>query len=255
MKVLPSTFIFLVVAVTAFAATANKKGGGGAAGGHATAGGGPKGASGRASMMHQSGAMHQSNMMHGNTANFAKHSQGLGSQFHETKGNGIKSFSTKSTHGQMTFRSRAGTIAGLHSHLSGSFRAQAFQAQKYSAVLQGYHPVFHERAWWIAHYNRVVWVDGGWYYWDDGYWYPALGYDPGGVYVYDGPIYSYDNLPPDEVIMNVQSELEFQGYYHGPIDGQLGPQTRAAIADFQRDHELEITSAIDQPTVNLLGLA
>jgi Putative peptidoglycan binding domain len=255
MKVLSTTFMLLVIATSAFAGPANKKGGGGAAGGHARSEGGNKGDAGRTGMMHQGGAMHQGNAMHGNTANSAKHGQGPGSHFHEAKGNRMSTFSTKSTHGQVAFHSRAGATAALHSHVSGSLQARAFHAQKYSAVLQSYHPIFHERTWWVAHYNRVVLIGGGWYYWDAGYWYPAWGYDPAAVYIYDGPIYSYDNLPPDEVIMNVQSELEFQGYYHGPIDGQLGPQTRSAIAEFQRDHELEITSAIDEPTVNLLGLA
>jgi peptidoglycan hydrolase-like protein with peptidoglycan-binding domain len=74
------------------------------------------------------------------------------------------------------------------------------------------------------------------------------------IYAYDGPIYSYDNLPPDQVIMNVQTELSFQGYYDGPIDGQLGEQTRAAIAEYQRDHDLEITKVADEPTVDALGL-
>lgn len=253
MKALPAAFILLVVATTAFPAAANKKGGG--AGGRGGAGGGSKGGAGRSGMMHQGGERRQGNAMHGNTANSAKHGQSQGTQSREAKGNRVSSFSTKSTHGQVAFHGHAGTTAALHSHASGSFQAQSFHAQKYSAVVQSYHRVFHERTWWVAHYNRVVLMGGGWYYWDAGYWYPAWGYDPAAVYIYDGPIYSYDNLPPDEVIMNVQSELEFQGYYHGPIDGQLGPQTRAAIAEFQRDHELEITSAIDEPTVNLLGLA
>ena len=72
---------------------------------------------------------------------------------------------------------------------------------------------------------------GGYYYWDAGYWYPAWGYDPAfSVYVYDGPIYSYANLPPDQVIVNVQTELQDQGYYIGEIDGQLGPKPVTHLA-------------------------
>src|SRR6266568_9061692 len=74
-------------------------------------------------------------------------------------------------------------------------------------------------------------------------------------YPYDGPIYAYNNLPPNQVIGNVQLALQQQGYYHGEVDGLLGPLTRAAIADYQRDHRLYVTSAIDQPTLQSLGMA
>jgi hypothetical protein len=98
-------------------------------------------------------------------------------------------------------------------------------------------------------------VGGGYYYWDGGYWYPAWGYDPAiSFYAYDGPIYSYDNLPPDQVTMNVQSALQDEGYYIGEVDGQVGPKTREALAAYQTDHNLEVTSAVDEPTVESLGL-
>jgi hypothetical protein len=66
-----------------------------------------------------------------------------------------------------------------------------------------------------SHYNRVVFRFGGWYYWNGGYWYPAWGYDPDAYYAYDGPIYAYNDLPPDQVVANVQAALQQQGYYHG----------------------------------------
>jgi hypothetical protein len=150
--------------------------------------------------------------------------------------------------------------AALHSHAgfnraSGVTRVNRVHVQRYSVVVRNYHAVYHDRGYWCSHYSRIVVVGGGYYYWDAGYWYPAWGYDPGfQVYAYDGPIYSYDNLPPDQVIMNVQTELRFQGYYDGEIDGQLGPLTQAAIADYQRDHDLEITQVADEPTVGSLGL-
>jgi len=49
--------------------------------------------------------------------------------------------------------------------------------------------------------------------------------------------------------------LQRDGYYSGPIDGVLGPMTRQAIAAFQADHGLAITSAVDEPTLASLGLA
>src|SRR5438876_832585 len=124
------------------------------------------------------------------------------------------------------------------------------------AAFRLYRPVWHDRFWWRNHYSRVVLISGGWYYWNAGFWYPAWGYDPAyAYYPYDGPIYAYNNLPPDQVIGNVQEALQQQGYYHGTVDGLLGPLTRAAIADYQRDHRLYVTSAIDHPTLQSLGMA
>jgi peptidoglycan hydrolase-like protein with peptidoglycan-binding domain len=40
----------------------------------------------------------------------------------------------------------------------------------------------------------------------------------------------------------------------GEVDGLLGPFTRAAVATYQRDHGLYVTSAIDQPTLESLGM-
>jgi Putative peptidoglycan binding domain len=113
----------------------------------------------------------------------------------------------------------------------------------------------HDRSWWRSRYNRIVLFGGGYYYWDNNYWYPAYGYDPYySTYAYDEPIYGYDNLPPGQVIANVQSALQEQGYYNDAVDGLIGPNTRAAISNFQRDRGLPITAAIDGPTLQALGL-
>jgi len=131
--------------------------------------------------------------------------------------------------------------------------AQSWQGSNYT-VFRNYRSEWHDRNWWGSHYNRVVFVLGGWYYWNAGWWYPAWGYAPNAYYAYDGPIYAYNDLPPDQVIANVQAALQQQGYYHGEVDGLLGPLTRAAVADYQRDRGLYITSAIDRPTLSSLGL-
>ncbi|HEY1771231.1 MAG TPA: peptidoglycan-binding protein [Chthoniobacterales bacterium] len=117
--------------------------------------------------------------------------------------------------------------------------------------------VQHDRAWWTNRYHtRFVLFGGGYYYWNAGYWYPAFGYSPFyNTYAYAQPIYGYDNLPPGQVLENVQSALANQGYYQGPIDGLVGPQTQAALASFQQDHGLAVTSAVDEPTLVTLGLA
>src|SRR6266487_2709454 len=135
-------------------------------------------------------------------------------------------------------------------HIQGS---QNWQGSNYT-VFRNYSSQWHERNWWRNHYNRVVFVYGGWYAWNAGYWYPAWGYDSNAYYAYDGPIYGYNDLPPDQVIANVQAALQQQGYYQSDVDGLLGPLTRGAIAAYQRDHGLYITSAIDRPTLESLGM-
>jgi hypothetical protein len=136
-------------------------------------------------------------------------------------------------------------------HIKGS---QNWQGANYT-VFRTYRPVWHDRGWWNGHYNRTVFVFGGWYYWNAGWWYPAWGYAPNAYYAYDGPIYGYNDLPPDQVIANVQAALQQQGYYHGEVDGLLGPLTREAIAGYQRDRGLYETAAIDRPTLESLGMA
>jgi hypothetical protein len=136
-------------------------------------------------------------------------------------------------------------------HIEGS---QNWQGQNY-AVFRNYHSEWHDQGWWHSHYPRVTFVFGAPYYWNAGYWYPAWGYNPNAYYAWDGPIYGYNNLPPDQVIANAQAALQQQGYYHGEVDGLLGPLTRGAIADYQRDHGLYTTSTIDEPTLQSLGIA
>jgi hypothetical protein len=132
--------------------------------------------------------------------------------------------------------------------------SQNWQGSNYH-VFRNYRSEWHDRDWWRHHHSRLVFVFGGWYYWNSGYWFPAWGYDPGAYYPYDGPIYAYNNLPPDQVIANVQAALQQQGYYRGEVDGLLGPLTREAVANYQRDHGLYMTSTIDRPTLESLGMA
>src|SRR6267378_3344196 len=137
-------------------------------------------------------------------------------------------------------------------HIEGS---EHWQGQHYTAF-RDYHAEWHDQGWWHNHYhNNIVFVFGAPYFFNAGYWYPAWGYYPNAYYAWDGPIYAYNHLPPDQVIANVQAALQEQGYYHGEVDGLIGPLTRAAIADYQRDHGLYETAAIDEPTLESLGMS
>ena len=134
--------------------------------------------------------------------------------------------------------------------------AQNWTGPQYQ-VFSTYRPQWHDQGWWQANYAaNLLLIAGGWYYWNAGYWYPAWGYDPGAAYYpYDGPIYTGETRRPfDEVVADVQASLQEQGYYHGEVDGLMGPLTRQALADFQTEHGLITTAALDQPTLASLGL-
>jgi hypothetical protein len=142
---------------------------------------------------------------------------------------------------------------GRNARVTNNWRGDAFRGQRYAAF-RNYNRQWHNRSWWRSHYDRIVFVNNGWYYWNAGYWFPAWGYAPSVSFVYDGPIYGYNGLSPDQVTVNVQQQLASAGYYDGPIDGLLGPMTREAIAAYQADNGLAVTSAIDEPTLATLGL-
>src|SRR6266567_1332613 len=112
----------------------------------------------------------------------------------------------------------------------------------------------HDCNWWRNHCHTIILIGGGFYAWDLGYWYPAYGYDSyNSNYTYDGPIYGYDGLSPDQIIANVQYALQQLGYFAESVDGVLGPITQQAIADYQLDNGLNVTGAIDRPTLVALG--
>ncbi len=134
--------------------------------------------------------------------------------------------------------------------------SESWQGPQYE-VFRSYRPEWHDQGWYRSRYNRVELIGGGYYYWNNGYWYPAWGYDSGAqYYAYDGPIYvGHRAEPPDRVIADVQAELQQMGYYKGEVDGLLGPMTREALTAYQADQGLATTAAIDEPTLDSLGMS
>jgi Putative peptidoglycan binding domain len=131
-----------------------------------------------------------------------------------------------------------------------------WQGQHYE-VFRSYHPEWHDAGWYHSHYPNVTLIAGGYYFFNNGYWFPAWGYSPSAqYYAYDGPIYVGQRaVPPDQVIADVQALLQQMGYYRGEVDGLLGPLTREALTAYQADQGLTTTAAIDAPTLESLGLS
>jgi len=98
-------------------------------------------------------------------------------------------------------------------------------------------------------------IDPWFYPWGYGWGYPYgySYYDDG----YAPDEYSqseYDSASGDSSVSQVQAALAREGYYHGAIDGSVGPATRNALRRYQRDRGLEATGRIDRSVIEALRL-
>ena len=57
------------------------------------------------------------------------------------------------------------------------------------------------------------------------------------------------------MVVRVQAALMRRGYYHGDIDGLLGPMTRAALRAFQQAQGISQTGRMDIDTLTRLGIS
>jgi len=130
-------------------------------------------------------------------------------------------------------------------------------------VWHGHHCRFINGSWVIFDFGFDPW----WPYWYDPYpyyygydYYPySYGYDPGyNSGVYQGEEYYDQNRYADQsgnsTVLAAQQVLAQQGYYRGQIDGVFGPETRAAIAEYQSSRGLRVTGALTPNTLQALGL-
>src|SRR5258706_9870132 len=152
------------------------------------------------------------------------------------------------------FGGGGGHFAGGGTHFGGhSFAGHGFAEHQGAHFAHGDH--FRDR----DHFRH----DGDFFFGD------SFGY--GDPYSYDYPYYGYydyndgdysdgqysqaEVMPSQETIVAVQKELAKLGYYHGPIDGLIGPQTERAISWFQSVDKLSVTGRIDDPTLKALQIS
>ena len=71
-----------------------------------------------------------------------------------------------------------------------------------------------------------------------------------------------DNIPPlaspgpnSEFIKQVQQKLHQQGFDAGPVNGDFGAKTQAALAQFQLSRVLPASGALDDQTLAELGVS
>ena len=55
-----------------------------------------------------------------------------------------------------------------------------------------------------------------------------------------------------DTVKVAQQELKAEGLYNGMIDGRIGPQTQAAVRQFQQQNGLKTTAMLDQDTLQRL---
>lgn len=60
---------------------------------------------------------------------------------------------------------------------------------------------------------------------------------------------------PDGGVSGAQARLRNLGYDRGAIDGRAGPRTTSALRRFQRDHDLDVSGTLDDPTRSALQKA
>jgi Putative peptidoglycan binding domain len=150
----------------------------------------------------------------------------------------------------------------------------------------------HHDHWWNGHHCH--WANNSWIIYDVGFYpwigypyydyypydysYPygyGYGYGDGGNYEYGygndpgtydggnqyddkqgpGPYDdSYNNQNNDATVADIQQRLARQGYYHGQIDGVLGPDTQRALINYQRRNGLRVTGSLTPETLQSLNL-
>lgn len=61
--------------------------------------------------------------------------------------------------------------------------------------------------------------------------------------------------PSHEAVMAAQRRLHEKGFYKGNFDGRMGPETQAALREFQKNSNLNVTGKLDEATLSRLGVS
>lgn len=63
-----------------------------------------------------------------------------------------------------------------------------------------------------------------------------------------------NNMNSKATVRDAQQQLKKDGYYTGKIDGEDGPETRAAIEKYQQSQHLKVTGQLDNETCSKMGI-
>ena len=122
----------------------------------------------------------------------------------------------------------------------------------------------HDRSVYLSHPRSSFTLSLGTGYAGRGYYYGPQNspyyYESPGVRYYatreaaPREYYSHQSYSSNSGDAAVQNALARRGYYRGSIDGEIGPQSRQAIARYQADHGLRATGVISSSLLQSLGL-
>jgi Putative peptidoglycan binding domain len=107
---------------------------------------------------------------------------------------------------------------------------------------------FHHRNRFFFGFDFVAFGFPDWWY----PWYPDYGYSDDYDYSDNSPVYDYRYW--SGLATAVQNALATRGYYHGPLDGVIGPESRQAIEAFQKSRGLPESGLIDPSLLKALNL-
>jgi hypothetical protein len=172
---------------------------------------------------------------------------------------GSHNFSSMGTRGGQTF-SRGGMGTWNGGNWSGrNWNGGNWSGGNWSGNWRHHHHHNNNDVVFIGDFGFPFWGWGWGYPYGYGYGYPyGYGYGYGGYgygdYGYgNGYGYGYGN---QSTVVQVQRRLAQAGYYHGAIDGIMGPQTRRAIRAYERDRGRSMYGEIGQhllPATNHIG--
>ena len=63
------------------------------------------------------------------------------------------------------------------------------------------------------------------------------------------------NLDPADSVTGIQARLNQLGYRAGAIDNDCGPQTKACLSAFQKEHDIQVTGEVDNSTIDKIKQA
>jgi Putative peptidoglycan binding domain len=174
------------------------------------------------------------------TTQVTRHNQNIGSRTGSTRYYGNRSYAGRQYNGTRYAyrgtRSYANYYGGGRNYYGGNY---PYYSSNWSyGIGGGYYPYSYYGGYPYSGYNNYYSYYGG---------YPYNGYN---TYSYYTPTYRYNG----STVAAVQQRLGRLGYYHGVVDGIMGPQTRNAIAAFESRNGLGVDGTISGPLLDSLGL-
>jgi Putative peptidoglycan binding domain len=163
-----------------------------------------------------------------------------------TRDTGTRSYAGRQYTGTRSYAGRQNSGTGYYSGTP-QYRANSYYGGTRYYYGGGAYPNY-------SYYSGSPYSNWGygtsWGYYPYSYWggYPYSGYN--NYYSYYTPTYGYNA----SLVAAVQRRLGQLGYYHGAVDGVVGPRTRTAIAAFESRNGLVVDGRISRPLLDTLGL-